>query len=98
MCECAAIGQKQCRGEYAYKKSMDVGKEDGQLAAGAQQLGQFDGRNKVTAVRSSGGCSVIVTGQHVLSSFIFRNSLPALSLGRKTEIWATPDCQHHSGI
>lgn len=33
---------------------MDIGKKDGQLAAGAQQLGEFDSGYEVTAVRPAG--------------------------------------------
>lgn len=40
---------------------MDVGKEDGQVATGTQQLGQFDGGNEVTAMRSSSGRPAVMS-------------------------------------
>lgn len=37
---------------------MDIGKENGQFATGSQQLGEFDGGDEVTTVRSAGRRSV----------------------------------------
>lgn len=52
-------------GVVAYKEAMDVGEEDGQLAARPQQLRILYGRHKVAAVWASGcgaGHESIVSG------------------------------------
>jgi hypothetical protein len=36
---------------------MDIGEEDGDIATSGKILGDLDGRNKVTAVRSASGGS-----------------------------------------
>lgn len=39
------------------EKSMNIGQEDNHVAAGGQELGDFDGGDKVAAVRAACGSS-----------------------------------------
>jgi hypothetical protein len=48
------------RGLQVVEESMDIGEKDGNIATSGKVLGDLDGRNKVTAVRSTSGGSTCI--------------------------------------